>query len=246
MVAVGGGIVGDLGGFVASAYMRGVDFYNIPTTVLSQVDSSVGGKTAVNFRHIKNIVGAFYQPRCVLIDTELLRTLSKRQISNGLCEAVKMALTSDAELFRYFEENEITLDNIDEVIRRAVGIKAAVVSEDEREGGIRKILNFGHTLGHAIEAREGEENLYHGECVAIGMLPMCAEDIRPRVLAVLKKLSLPTEAPSAIDTYLSFAGSDKKREGDTLAVIKVENIGSYRIEKMPIADWERLIKQTFM
>lgn len=151
-VAVGGGVVGDLCGFAAASYMRGIDFYNIPTTVLSQVDSSIGGKVAINHAGIKNLVGAFYQPRGVLIDSDLLRTLPKRQISNGLAESVKMALISDAELFSLFEREAVSEENIDEVIFRSLMIKKAVVEADEREGGIRKILNFGHTFGHGVEA----------------------------------------------------------------------------------------------
>ncbi|MBQ2863141.1 MAG: 3-dehydroquinate synthase, partial [Clostridia bacterium] len=172
VVAVGGGVVGDLSGFAASAYMRGIDFYNIPTTLLSQIDSSIGGKTAVNFRGVKNIVGAFHQPRRVLIDPDLLHTLPKRQISNGLAEAVKMSLTSDAELFELFERGNID-ECIDEIIIRSLNVKKSVVEQDEKESGLRKILNFGHTVGHGIESSEGMSALYHGECVALGMIPMC-------------------------------------------------------------------------
>ena len=187
VVAVGGGVVGDLSGFAASAYMRGIDFYNIPTTLLSQIDSSIGGKTGINFGGVKNIVGAFYQPKKVLIDPDLLKTLPPRQISNGLAEAVKMALTSDAELFGIFENKDIA-NSIDEIIIRSLNIKKSVVEQDEKESGLRKILNFGHTVGHGIESSKGE--LYHGECVALGMIPMCGENIRQRVIAVLKKCDL--------------------------------------------------------
>ena len=155
MVAVGGGVVGDLTGFVASTYMRGIDFYNVPTTLLSQVDSSVGGKCAINLGGIKNIVGSFYRPRGVLIDTDTLKTLDKRQFAGGLCEAIKMSLTSNAELFEYFERSSIGYENIEYVITEALKIKSSVVEEDEHESGLRKILNFGHTLGHGIESVEG-------------------------------------------------------------------------------------------
>ena len=176
VVAVGGGVVGDLAGFAASAYMRGIDFYNIPTTLLSQIDSSIGGKTAVNLGGVKNIVGAFYQPKRVLIDPDLLKTLPQRQISNGLAEAVKMALTSDAVLFDIFENGDIE-SNLDEIILRSLNIKKSVVEQDEKEAGLRKILNFGHTVGHGIESSADLHALYHGECVALGMLPMCAESL---------------------------------------------------------------------
>jgi len=159
VVAVGGGVVGDLSGFAASAYMRGIDFYNIPTTLLSQIDSSIGGKTAINFGGVKNIVGAFYQPKKVLIDPELLKTLPKRQISSGLAEAVKMALTSDKELFDIFENKDIG-SSIDEIIVRSLNIKKNVVEQDEKESGLRKILNFGHTVGHGIESSEGMNELW--------------------------------------------------------------------------------------
>ena len=149
VVAVGGGVVGDLSGFAASSYMRGVDFYNIPTTLLSQIDSSIGGKTAVNLDGVKNMIGSFYQPRKVLIDPELLNTLPERQISNGLAEAVKMALTSDGELFDIFESRDIK-NNLDEIIIRSLNIKKNIVEQDEKESGLRKILNFGHTIGHGI------------------------------------------------------------------------------------------------
>ena len=141
VVAVGGGVVGDLAGFVAASYMRGVDFYNIPTTLLSQVDSSIGGKTAINLGGVKNIVGAFYQPKGVIIDPDLLKTLPKRQINNCLAEAIKMSLTSDENLFDFICENDVN-ENIEEIIIRSIKIKKAVVEADEREGGIRKILNF--------------------------------------------------------------------------------------------------------
>ncbi len=165
VVAVGGGVVGDLSGFAASCYMRGVDFYNIPTTLLSQVDSSIGGKTAIDFEGVKNIVGAFYQPRKVIIDPEVLSTLSRRQLMAGLCEAIKMAATSDAELFSLIERStELTAD-LPEIIYRALMIKKKVVELDPRETGLRKILNFGHTIGHAVESFNGGR-LLHGECVA--------------------------------------------------------------------------------
>ncbi len=231
VVAVGGGVVGDLSGFVASAYMRGVDFYNIPTTLLSQIDSSIGGKTAINFGGIKNIVGAFYQPKKVLIDPELLKTLPDRQISNGLAEAIKMALTSDSELFEIFE-NKNTEDNIDEIIIRSLNIKKSVVEQDEKESGIRKILNFGHTVGHGIESSGNMAELYHGECVALGLIPMCGEEIRPRVVNVLKKCNLFNPADFDWNKIKEAAFHDKKADGDSVEVTTVDEIGKYQIKKM--------------
>ena len=231
VVAVGGGVVGDLSGYVASAYMRGVDFYNIPTTLLSQIDSSIGGKTAINFGGIKNIVGAFYQPKKVLIDPELLKTLPERQISNGLAEAVKMALTSDKELFEIFENKDIK-DNIDEIIIRSLNIKKNVVEQDEKESGIRKILNFGHTIGHGIESSVNMEELYHGECVALGLIPMCDEKIRPRVVNVLKKCNLYNLIDFDWDKISEVMFHDKKADGDTVAVTTVNEIGKYEIKTL--------------
>ncbi|MBO7374370.1 MAG: 3-dehydroquinate synthase, partial [Lachnospiraceae bacterium] len=178
-IAIGGGVIGDLTGFAASCYMRGIDFYNIPTTVLSQVDSSVGGKTAVDFMGVKNIVGTFYQPKKVLIDPEVLDTLSDRQKSNGLVEAIKMAATFDATYFEQFEKaGGIGGLNIDEIIGKAITLKADVVEKDEKEAGLRKVLNFGHTLGHGIEV---STDLLHGESVGIGMLAMCDDEVKVRI-----------------------------------------------------------------
>lgn len=231
VVAVGGGVVGDLSGFVASAYMRGVDFYNIPTTLLSQIDSSIGGKTAINFGGIKNIVGAFYQPKKVLIDPELLKTLPKRQISNGLAEAIKMALTSDRELFEIFENKDIE-SSIDEIIIRSLNIKKSVVEQDEKESGIRKILNFGHTIGHGIESYGNMNELYHGECVALGLIPMCGERIRPRVVDVLKKCNLYNLMDFDWNKISQAALHDKKADGDSVTVTIVNEIGTYKMETL--------------
>ncbi len=239
VIAVGGGVVGDLAGFAAASFMRGIDFYNIPTTVLSQVDSSIGGKVAVNLGGVKNIAGAFYQPKAVIIDPEVLATLPKRQMVNGLAEAVKMALTSDAELFEIFERGE-AIENIDTVIVRSLRIKKSVVEKDEKESDLRRILNFGHTLGHGIEAASGGE-LYHGECVALGMLPMCAPDVRTRLVAVLQSLGLPTQIEGDLETILKFTAHDKKCEGDLINVILVDAVGSCRSEKMPFAQWQQYV-----
>ena len=231
VVAVGGGVVGDLSGFAASTYMRGVDFYNVPTTLLSQIDSSIGGKTAINFGGVKNVVGAFYQPKGVLIDPTLLETLPQRQISNGLAEAVKMALTSDKELFDIFESKTIK-DHLDEIIIRSLHVKKSVVEQDEKETGLRKILNFGHTVGHGIESSEGMHALYHGECVALGMLPMCGDGIRPRVIEVLKKCDLYRVLAYDWEKITAAAFHDKKADGNTVFVTTVNEIGSFDMKKM--------------
>ena len=235
VVAVGGGVVGDLSGFAASAYMRGIDFYNIPTTLLSQIDSSIGGKTAINFGNVKNIVGAFYQPKKVLIDAELLNTLPQRQISNGLAEAIKMALTSDPELFDIFENKDIN-ENIDEIIIRSLNIKKDVVQQDEKESGLRKILNFGHTIGHGIESSENMSDLYHGECVALGLIPMCDEKIRYRVINVLKKCNLYNLIEFDWDKITKAAFHDKKADGEFVTVTTVSAVGCFELKTMKCSD----------
>ena len=241
-VAVGGGVVGDLTGFVAASYMRGIDFYNVPTTLLSQVDSSIGGKCAVNLGGVKNIVGAFYQPKAVIIDTDTLKTLPKRQISAGLAEAVKMSLTSDKELFEFFEREEISQENIEFVITRSLKIKKAVVEADERESGLRKILNFGHTFGHGIEAEAEMSGLYHGECVALGMLPMCSAELEKRLVKVLSRLGLPTEYTGDVDKALAYVVHDKKASDGAVEAIFVDAPGSYRIEKLSTRDFSNIVK----
>ena len=242
VVAVGGGVIGDLSGFVASAFMRGVDFYNIPTTVLSQVDSSIGGKTAVDFMGVKNIVGAFYQPKGVLIDSETLKTLPDRQISNGLSEAMKMSMTSDPVLFDIFENGDV-MANIDTVIERSLNVKKYVVEEDEKEKGLRRILNFGHTLAHAIESVNDLKDLYHGECVAIGMVYMCSGEVRERLIPILEKLKLPTETSLSADTLISLCKHDKKADGQQITIVYVNEIGKAELKKMHFDEYEKLVKR---
>ena len=227
VVAVGGGVVGDIAGFAAATYMRGIDFYNVPTTLLSAVDSSIGGKTAINLCGVKNVVGAFYQPKAVLIDPDALKTLPDRQISSGMAEAIKMAATSDHALFEKIESGGC---DIEDIIVGSLKIKKAVVEADEREAGLRRVLNFGHTIGHGIEASSGGA-LYHGECVALGMLPMCKKDVRERLLLVLKKYGLPTEFHGDIAAVKSAVLHDKKSSGDTVYAVIVNKIGSYEIIK---------------
>lgn len=245
MIAVGGGVVGDLAGFAAACYMRGISFYNIPTTLLAQVDSSIGGKTAVNLGGIKNIVGAFHQPNGVLIDTDCLATLDDRLVACGLAEAVKMSMTSDKKLFEAFEKYSLVdiMANIDEIIVDALKIKKKVVEEDERESGIRKILNFGHTFGHGVEAEDGIGALYHGECVAIGMIPMCAPEARSRLVPVLKKLGLPTEYHGDIDRALAFAAHDKKANGSGVDAIYVPEVGSFEIRTMSYDEFNATVRE---
>jgi 3-dehydroquinate synthase len=236
VVAVGGGVVGDLGGFVAASYMRGVDFYNIPTTLLSQVDSSIGGKTAVDFRGVKNIIGAFHQPRGVLIDPALLKTLDERQMASGMAEIIKMAATSDEGLFSLLEESEDPFALLDEIIPAALRIKKAVVEADEREGGLRRILNFGHTVGHGIESAAGGR-LLHGECVALGMLPMTTPAMQKRLLALYRRVGLPTSFRFSVSDILSAIRHDKKAAGDAISYVFVPSAGSYTLCKAPVSEF---------
>ncbi len=247
VVAVGGGVVGDLSGFAASMYMRGVDFYNIPTTLLSQVDSSIGGKTAVDFNGYKNVIGAFYQPKKVIIDPNVLATLEKRQVAAGMAEAIKMSLTSDADMFAMLESAEDIYSDIDTVIEKALLIKKHVVECDEKEAGLRKILNFGHTVGHGIET-ERAGALYHGECVALGMLPMCSASVRARLLPVLTKAGLPTELSldeRALGSVMAAVAHDKKSAAGGVDAVLVNAAGSFEIKKLTLPEIEERTKQIF-
>lgn len=231
VVAVGGGVVGDLSGFAAACYMRGIDFYNIPTTLLSQIDSSVGGKTAVDFNGVKNAIGAFYQPKKVVIDPTVLKTLDSRQLHAGLAEAIKMAATSDEKLFELLEKSSDLQKDLPQIIERALLIKKKVVEKDPEENGLRKVLNFGHTIGHAIESAN-DGRLLHGECVALGMIPMCGKEAKERILAVLKKYDLPTENECSAEELLPFVKHDKKSEAGTVAAVYVPEIGTFEFKKV--------------
>lgn len=241
VIAVGGGVVGDLSGFVASSYMRGIDFYNVPTTLLSQVDSSIGGKVAIDFNGVKNIVGAFYQPKKVIIDPDTLKTLDKRQISAGLCEAIKMATTCDKELFEFIENSMDLNNDIDAIIERALRIKKNIVEKDPKETGLRKVLNFGHTVGHAIESDNKLSTLLHGECVALGMLPMSSDRVRDRLIKLFEKYSLPTTVNSDTDALISYISHDKKASGKEITVVFVENIGEFEMRKISIEKIKKYI-----
>lgn len=245
LVAVGGGVVGDLGGFAAAVYMRGIDFYTVPTTLLSQVDASVGGKTAINLGRLKNTVGAFHQPSGVLIDVSTLDTLSQRLFAEGLAEVIKMAMTSDAALFRYLEgaSAEEIRENAEQVIYKALLIKKAIVEADEKEMGLRKILNFGHTLGHAIEASDGE--LFHGECVALGMCAMCEGEARERLIGLLKKVGLPFEYSGNAEKLAELTMHDKKRSGEKIDAVLVKSIGECEIKRLDKEELKKIAEAVF-
>ena len=231
IIAVGGGVVGDMAGFAASCYMRGIQYYNVPTTLLSQVDSSVGGKTAVNLNGVKNVVGAFHQPAGVLIDTATLETLSPRLFAEGLAELVKMAATSDAGLFDRIEACPDVRSCIEPFIADALRIKLDVVQQDPTEKGLRAVLNFGHTVGHAVEAA-GQGRFLHGESVAIGMLYMSSGQARERLEALLKRFGLPVRDDFDTDTLMKYIASDKKKSADGFKIVTVNSIGSYNFKNV--------------
>ena len=236
IVALGGGVVGDIAGFAAACYMRGVAFVQVPTTLLAQVDSSVGGKTGVNHPGGKNLIGAFHQPRSVIIDTDTLSTLSDREFRAGLAEVIKYGAIADTEFLGWLEDNMATLLNRDPealacAIRRSCEIKADVVAEDEREAGKRALLNFGHTFGHAIENTVGYGKWLHGEAVAAGMLMAAAmsdiEDAeRQRLVSLVEAAGLPVDPPAAGAANLREAMKlDKKVQSNKIRFVLLRRLG---------------------
>ena len=241
LIALGGGVVGDITGFAAACYQRGVAFLQIPTTLLAQVDSSVGGKTGVNHPLGKNMIGAFHQPGCVVIDTDTLDTLDDRQLSAGLAEVVKYGLIRDAEFFNWLEINIAALmardkQALEYAIERSCSIKAEIVAADERESGQRALLNLGHTFGHAIETGTGYGNWLHGEAVATGML-MAADlsarhgwistEMVQRTEQLLRQARLPIKAPQEIDEtrFMALMAVDKKAVDSGLRLVLLKAIG---------------------
>jgi 3-dehydroquinate synthase len=257
LIALGGGVVGDIAGFAAATYMRGIPFIQAPTTLLAQVDSSIGGKTGINHPLGKNMIGAFYQPRMVLADTSVLESLPRRELCAGMAEVIKHGLIRDGEFFAWLERNMEQLLACDQealahAVRRCCEIKAAVVAEDERETGVRALLNFGHTFGHAIESGLGYGNWLHGEAVAAGMV-MAAELSRrmglipradvDRITALLGRTGLPVAPPDiAPGRLLELMGVDKKAEGGKLRFVLLEAIGaaSVRVD-IPAAPLQRVL-----
>ncbi len=244
VVAVGGGVIGDLAGFVASAYLRGIDFVNCPTTTLSQIDSSIGGKVGINFQGTKNIVGAFHQPKFVLIDPDTLLTLSDRHVSAGLAEAVKAGMIADPALFSLLEEENIDKHSplLEQVLYASLMMKKSFVEADEREGGVRAALNFGHTIGHGIESYFNLEGLYHGECVALGMIPMTEDaDLRKRLIGVCEKLHLPVTTSYDGAAVYEAATHDKKNKGTKTKLVKVKTLGSYYFDLVETSSLRAMI-----
>jgi 3-dehydroquinate synthase len=247
LIALGGGVIGDLCGFVAATYQRGVPFIQVPTTLLSQVDSSVGGKTAVNHPLGKNMIGAFYQPIFVAIDTDSLATLPEREFAAGMAEVIKYGIIYDAPFFSWLEQNVDDLKALDtaclsKTIQRCCEIKAEVVAKDEREGGLRAILNLGHTFGHAIEAEQGYGNWLHGEAVSAGTIIACeaAEQLgwfdtseTCRVRALFEAFALPIKGPSSMqkDDYVKHMKRDKKVEAGNIRFVLPKGMGHAVVTK---------------
>ena len=238
VIALGGGVVGDLSGFVSGSYMRGITFYNIPTTLLSQVDSSIGGKCAIDFLGVKNNIGCFNSPKCVLIDPNTLDTLDRRQFNAGMAEVIKMSLTSNKELFDYINSDNT---NIEHIISEALKIKKYVVETDPFEANLRKVLNFGHTIGHAIESIN-EPNLLHGEAVALGMTYLVSDEVKPSLIKVLNKYNLPTEIKIDIDQVINLIKVDKKASGNMVSIVYVEKIGSFEFKKIEVEELRTYLK----
>lgn len=241
VLALGGGVCGDLAGFVASTYMRGITFYNIPTTLLSQVDSSIGGKTAIDKLGYKNVVGAFYPPSKVLIDSNVLKTLDKRQFMSGLVEAIKMGVTNDKSLFDLIKNSSDIYQDIDLVIEKALLIKQDVVQKDPKEEHLRKVLNFGHTIGHAIESCGKFNELLHGECVGLGMLYITEGVTNQEIKEVLSKYNLPTTCEVSGEELYKYILLDKKRSSEFITIVNVENIGEFEINKISIEDIKKYL-----
>jgi 3-dehydroquinate synthase len=254
IVALGGGVIGDLSGFAAASYLRGVPFVQVPTTLLAQVDSSVGGKTGVNLPQGKNLVGAFYQPQLVMIDVETLKTLSEREYFSGMAEVLKYGVVLDKELFELIENSiglirSRDLSLLESIIARCCRIKAHVVAKDELESGMRAVLNYGHTVGHAVEALAGYGHYTHGEAVAIGMVAAARfsgsqgfstpEDTE-RVVAIIKQLGLPVEAPKfCASDYVAALLKDKKARDRGIKFICNSGIGQY--EFLRVTELEPLL-----
>lgn len=251
LVALGGGVVGDMTGFAAATFMRGVPFVQIPTTLLAQVDSSVGGKTGINHPRGKNMIGAFHQPRAVIADTAVLRTLPPRELAAGLAEVIKTAAVADDGFFDWVDTHTAALSACDETllgeaVRRSCEVKARVVAADEREGGLRAILNFGHTFGHAIEAGMGYGAWLHGEAVGCGMV--MAADLsarlgfidgatRERLTRVVAAARLPTVGPALGEhRYIDLMKGDKKAESGEIKFVLLKRLGEAFVSGVPLAD----------
>jgi len=247
LIALGGGVIGDMVGFAAAVFLRGIPFAQVPTTLLAQVDSSVGGKTAVNHELGKNLIGAFYQPELVLIDVACLETLDSREVSAGLAEVVKYGVIKDYEFFCWLENNVDKLINLNrialiEAVKTSCQIKADIVEVDEKEGSIRAFLNYGHTFGHAVETLSGYGKWKHGEAVAIGMVVaariaqqenLCSMEDVGKIESLLVRLNLPVAPPDySLEDYVSAIQRDKKIRQGSLSLVLNHGIGNVQLRKI--------------
>lgn len=248
LVALGGGVVGDVAGFAAASYLRGIDFIQIPTTLLACVDSSVGGKTAIDLKAGKNLAGAFYQPKLVIADFETLSTLTDGIFADGMAEVIKYGVIFDKAFFEFLRDNEAK-DNLEYAITRCVELKRDIVNADEKEKGVRALLNFGHTVGHAIEKCSGYK-IPHGSAVAVGMViisraaykcSFCDENYADIIASLNKKYSLPVSTDFSANELSSAAMADKKRTGDKIKLIIPEALGNCVIKSVPTSELEKII-----
>jgi len=254
IIALGGGVIGDLAGFCAATLLRGIPFVQVPTSLLAQIDSSIGGKVAIDLPSGKNLIGNFYHPRAVYIDPQVLKTLEKRYVNDGLGEAIKYGLIKDKELFEKFESiesYEALFEYIEDIIYKCCSIKKQVVEQDEKDKGERMILNFGHTIGHAIEKLENYKGVSHGEAVAIGMysialrceeLNICKDGVANRIKSLLYKFNLPYDFQvKTREDIIDAISVDKKTIGDFINLILIEDIGKVFIHKVTHEELEKFI-----
>ena len=250
IAALGGGVVGDTAGYAAATYMRGIDFVQIPTTVVAQSDSSVGGKTAVDIKAGKNLVGAFHQPRLVIADTDTLSTLTPEFFADGMAEVVKHGMIKSAELFDLLSTRDIK-ENLVDIMKRNVTIKGQVVENDEREKGERMLLNFGHTLGHALEKYYDFTGLTHGCAVSVGMSTfthiaerrgMCKAGVADKLDALLTKCGLPITDPAPIDELFKLSLGDKKHLANGMNIVICSDIGKSEVVKMSVDEYGKFLK----
>ncbi len=233
VIALGGGVVGDLAGFISSIYMRGVDFIQIPTTLLSQIDSSIGGKVGINSSNMKNSIGSFLQPKIVLIDPNTLKTLAQREIHNGIGEMIKYGLIADKSLFIDICENNI-FSNIEDYIEKCIKIKKDLIVKDVFDNGERQLLNFGHTIGHAVE-QFSKYNLLHGEAVSIGMAKMAInKPYYSKLVDVLHKYNLPYDYDYDLETVYNYIKTDKKASKNTINLVLVDEVGKGYMKNISI------------
>ena len=244
IIALGGGVVGDITGYASATYLRGVDYIQIPTTLLAQVDSSVGGKTAIDIPAGKNLVGAFKQPKCVICDIDTLKTLKRETFSDGMAEVIKYGCIKDSEFFEMLANGD-ALEHIDDVIETCVKIKRDVVNRDEKEAGERMLLNFGHTLGHAIEKIYNYTGITHGMAVAVGMVMMTKASEKHglteagtayKIEEVCATYGLPTTDDASLESIAEAAQTDKKTSGSSINVVLLEKIGTSFTKKVAISD----------